>query len=355
LAPEKRRNYGKEARTFLERAVFANLGYESREVLVGPGNGLDNSVIRVDGSRVMVLTADPVSVIPGLGMKASAWLSVHLIASDMATSSRPPQFAIFVYNFPPEMSEDLKERYLTEIGRECRRLGISIVAGHTGTYPGAGYTVVGGGAMFSLCEEGEYLDPSMSREGDAVIMTKGAAIEATAVLANSFPRFLADRIGTTLTSRARRYTYLCSTVKDALAAASIGIRKEGVTSMHDATEGGVLGALCEMSEASENKIVVETESVHVTEETRQVCAAFGIDPTRTLSEGTLLITCTSERVADLKRKLERNGITAFEIGRLSGRGKGVWLARGTKRLNRVRPGRDPYWRAYARGLSTGLS
>jgi hydrogenase maturation factor len=304
----------------------------------------------------MVLTADPISIIPTMGMKESAWLSVHLIASDLATSSCPPKFATFVYNLPPELDDASREAYLSAIGKECGRLGVSVVAGHTGTYPGAGFTVVGAGTMFTFAPADKYLDPSMSRPGDIVLMTKGAAIETTAALANSFPNFTEEKLGRELALEARRYTHLCTTVRDALTASSVGIKNDGVTSMHDATEGGVLGGLNEMASASGHTFMVRRESIHVTKETRQLCSAFSVDPLISLSEGTLLLTCKNERVDQVTRRLRRNGIPSFAIGEVVNRRHGLLLVEESgSKTRQVVAKRDPYWRAYDQAIKLNLS
>ena len=151
--------YGKAGQAFLENVVYRSLGVKNDDIVVGPRRGFDNAVIRLDDSRVMIVTTDPVSILPTLGMKESAWLSVHLIASDYATSSQAPEFASFDFNLPSELGTTETEEYLVAVGRECDRIGVSIVAGHTGSYPGAGFTVVGGGTMFGFAGREEYLGP----------------------------------------------------------------------------------------------------------------------------------------------------------------------------------------------------
>lgn len=339
----------------MERAVFANLGAESGAVVVGPGQGLDNAVVRVGNSRVMVITTDPVSIVPALGVAESAWLSVNLIASDYATSALRPEYASFNFNLPAALGASDAETYLRSVGEACRELGVTIIAGHTGTYPGAGYTVVGGGTMFGFGREDGYLTPAMAKEGDIVLMTKGAAIEATATLAGSFPRFLESRLPGPVLRRARDYWRLCSTVRDSLVASSIGIRQDGITMMHDATEGGVLGALAEVSNASDRKIEVNVGRIHVTEETRAVCAAFGIDPLKSLSEGTLLITCRPEKVNQLLRKLRRSAIEAFEIGEARGNGRALRLIGNDGTSRAYVPRVDPFWKAYNRASASNLA
>lgn len=338
----------------MERVVYRHLGARSKEVIVGPKRGFDNAIVSVGERKVLILTTDPVSVIPVLGIRASAWLSVHLIASDYTTSGLRPQFASFDFNFPPEMASSARDSYLQAVGSACKELGISIVAGHTGSYPGASFTVVGGGVMFGFASKGGYVDPSMARAGDAVLMTKGAAIEAAASLANSFPKYTEEKIGASLALRAKTLAKSCSTVKDALTAATLGLGEGGVTSMHDATEGGVMGALDEMSAASGQSIIIEKARILQLEEAAAVCSAFGIDQLTALSEGTLLITCTRERTNELVQKLESLGITAATIGRV-GKGSGLWISDHGRPPRRVKPGTDPYWGAYSRASSEGLS
>src|SRR2546430_16246776 len=89
----------------------------------------------------------------------------------------------------------------------------------------------------------------MARPGNHVLVTKTAALEATAILSNSFPELIERRLGADVTKRARALFDSMSTVDDALAAASIGLRRGGGWAMHDATEGGVGKAGLGMAQA----------------------------------------------------------------------------------------------------------
>lgn len=343
---------GKETGRFMDEAVYAHLGFRSRRTIVKPGKGLDNGVLSMGHGRVMIITADPVSVIPSMGTRRSAWLSVHLVASDYTASGVDPEFAVFAYNFPSDMPAKDREEYVRCVGDECRELGIAIAAGHTGSYPGGGYTVIGTGVMFGTAPNHEYITPAMARSGDSILMTKHAAIEATASLALSFPSFAADRIGAELARQAREQVALCSTVRDARTARRIGIGEDAVTSMHDATEGGVLGGLEEMAYASRRCFTVDVERIPVAAETKAICAEFGIDPLRTMGEGSLLMTCRPDRVAELARVLSRRGVPNAEIGRV-GRGEGLLLRTAGGKVERFEQGLDRYWGAYAAAVSRG--
>ena len=137
----------------------------------------------------------------------------------------------------------------------------------------------------------------------------------------------------------------CSTVKDALTSSEVGLGGDGVSSMHDATEGGVLGGLSEMADASHKAFCIEEERVHVPKVVGAVCGAVGIDPLSTVSEGCLLLTCGPKRVGELARRLRRNGIPSFEIGEVRS-GRGLWVSRGGAKARRTQPRKDSYWSVY---------
>lgn len=346
---------GKVERDFLSRVLLKNTGATNGAVVVGPGMGMDNAVLSVGNGRVMVITADPLSMIPSIGLERSAWLTVHELASDLTTSAVRPQFAVLDYNIPPALEMDDFEVYAKAVSSECRRLGVSILGGHTGRYPGGGFSIVGGGMMMGLSEDGAYLTPKMMMEGDSIIMTKGAAIEATAVLSLAFPRRTERAVGSpAIAEKARSYISLCSTVQDALAASSTGIREGGVTSMHDATEGGVLGGLFELARSGGHDLWVDKDLIYVTDEASAVCRAFGLDPLTTLSEGALLITCRPDRSDAVFRAIYRAGAECYILGRVGGRAsrRGRLLLRSskTKPQEYVPPKFDPYWTVYAEGV-----
>ena len=335
----------------MEDVVYSHLGHSSKRLKSGPGRGLDNGVISLGRGKVMIVSVDPVSAVPAFGMKMSAWLSVHLIASDLTSSGVDAEFATFSYNFPAPMTSAEREGYITSIGRECNRLGIAIAAGHTGTYPGGGLTVIGSGTMIGFAEEKGYVTPAMAQVGDSILMTKHAAIEATGSLAFSFPEFVKSKIGGQLARTARSELNICSTVEDARTARKIGLGRGGVTSMHDATEGGVLGALDEMATASKKLFEVDASLIPVTPEADGVCSAFGLNPLATMGEGALLITCGQDRVHPVELAMSRAGIEIREIGTVK-QGTGLKISGGV--WEKSKPSHERYWSVYEDAVRRGL-
>jgi len=337
---------GKFTVDLMEKIVFPRLGAKRREILVGPGQGLDNAIVKLGHNQVLVVTSDPFSMIPVLGPRDSAWLSVHLLASDLSTCGFPPRFMMVNFNLPPHMKDEEFLEYWEAFHKECKQLGVAILGGHTGRYVGSDYTVIGGGVMMTLAPENRYLASNMSRPGDLIIMTKGIAIAATGILARTFPETIEKAYGSSFLKKAQSHFYQFSVVEDALTAASAGLRDEGVTAMHDVTEGGLLGALYELSEASCIGLDIDVSKIIMSKEAKLVCDLFKIDPYITLSEGTLILTVKPEKVEGVLKALHSKRIKANIIGRATNRKHGKWVTKDSKRERLGKPPIDPYWKAY---------
>lgn len=344
---------GKVNRRLFERVIFPNLGAEDASVIVGPQFGVDFGVVRV-GDYDLIFEVDPVYVVPEYGWEKSAWFAVHILASDVAVSGVPPRYLFIDLNLPLRMTDEELERLWRAIHNECRRLGITIVAGHTGRYGGIDYPMIGGAVMVGVTKRDHFVTPAMARPGDVVIMTKGAAVETAGILASMFPEVLERRYGKEFARRAQEIFWLQSVVDDALTLAQLGLR-DGVTAMHDATEYGVWGALNDVAEASGVSIRVFREKLFVRDDVMKVLEAFSeltgikVDPFASISEGTL-IAAVRRGLEDRALELLRSrGIEAAVIGEVV-EGKGVYLVDdGSERLIR-QPEQDPFWPLFFRAL-----
>ncbi len=346
---------GKPTPLIMKGTVFRLRGARSRKILMGPRPGVDVSVLDIGNGLVMVANCDPISLIPSMGPRDSARMSVYEVASDVATSGVAPQYVMFDLNLPPQVSDIVLRKYWRSVHETCLQLGLSILGGHTGRFEGCDYSVIGSATMWAICRRDQYLTSSMARDWDDLILTKSAAFGATSVLARAFPQTVRRVLGSLLFRKAWKYFPQTNTVTDALIAVTAGIHGRGVTAMHDATEGGVLAAVLEMARASGLGAVLDMERIPVTPETRKICSLFHIDPLTSLGEGSLVIASRPNRTSRVMNRLASKGIESNVVGRLSFRIKGLY---GMTTRGRVRiryPTRDPYWRAYWNAVRKGWS
>jgi hydrogenase expression/formation protein HypE len=333
--------------------ILRHIGATSPNIRQGPRSGVDTSIVQI-GAKVMIASMDPISLIPEIGPEKSAKLSVHGVASDVATSGAQPRFAMFDLNLPPSITDRTLTRYWDSIHRSCRALGISIVGGHTGRFPGCDYTVIGGAVMWCFCDNDAYVSSAMANSGDDLILTKSAAIEATAVLATSFPNTVEKELGRAILNKSRQLLDQTSTVNDAVTAASAGIRRRGVTAMHDVTEGGVVSGILDLAKASGLKATVEEESIPVFDEVRQVCEAFHLDPLMSLGQGCLAIACHPHATNTILKRLKRSNIYARRVGTLREKTGHSVIRKNGRESRLTYPVADPYWNVYWKSVRNKL-
>jgi hydrogenase maturation factor len=339
---------GKATPELFARVILQHLGAMDRDILQGPRHGVDVGVVRVAPGVAMALTADPVFVVPQYGWERAAWFAVHILASDAATSGLPLRWMSVDLNLPPEITDEELSALWTAYSKACDELGIAVVTGHTARYDGCTWPMVGGATCIALGSDDAWVTPTMARPGDRVVVTKGAAIEATALFAATFPERLARGVGEEVTRDADALFDQMTVVPEARVAAAYGLRDRGVTAMHDATEGGVLGGLIEVADASEVGIRVEIDRIPVRPEVRAVCEHVGIDPYVSISEGSLLATVRPEHAEGFLTALEAEGIDAADVGEITDRSEGAVLVQGGFPGPLEHPGVDPFWDAFGR-------
>ncbi len=344
---------GKVKPDLLRNLVYPRLGRHRPEVLVGPQFGVDNAIIRVGNGKVMAITADPLSAIPALGFQDSAWLSVHLLASDITTSGFPPSYAILDFNLPPQMTDDEFTTYWKTLEKEFSELGTMIVGGHTGRFEGCDYTVIGAGTLVATGSEKKFITSNMARVGDHLIVTKSAALASSAILSRVFPETVEKVHGSRFLRRAQSLFHRISTVHDALSLSAIGVREKGISAMHDATEGGVLAGIYEMLTASNVGAIIQKETIPIAPEAEGICKQFDIDPYISLSEGALIAAIHSDKVQDALRELDRRGITASDVGEIVEMKRGIRLQTMGTSSTLSYPKDDPYWNAFWEAAKLG--
>jgi hydrogenase maturation factor len=336
---------GKISPQVFNELIFPRLGAKSDQVLVGPQHGVDVGIVEIGGKAVS-FTCDPVFIVPQYGWERAAWFAIHIIASDSVTSGLKPKFLSIDLNLPMEMTRVQLETVWKVIHRECEQMGINVITGHTARYENCHYPMVGGATITGVGRLDEYVTPRFARAGDKIIITKGPAIEASGIFAAMFPALLEEKYGAAFRQKAESIFYQMSVVEDALAAISVGVRDNGVTSMHDATECGLWGALYEVAHASGLGVRVEKDAIVVEEGVLEICRLFGIDPYSSISEGSLVITCRPHQAEPVVAALARKGIRSSIVGELTDSKKGMTLVQGGGETKLLHPIVDPFWRAF---------
>jgi len=336
---------GKISPEVFNELIFPRLGAKNANILVGPQHGVDVGIVEI-GDKAVSFTCDPVFIVPEYGWERAAWFAIHILASDAVTCGLKPRFLSIDLNLPMEMTKEQLQIVWDTMHRECERLVISVICGHTARYENCHYPMVGGATVVGVGEKDEYVTPRMARAGDKIIITKGPAIEATGIFATMFPQLIEEQFGLDFSQRAQQIFYEMSVVEDAMTAVSVGIRDSGVTAMHDATECGIWGGLYEIAQAAGLGVRIEKEEIVVEDCVKEICSYFDIDPYASISEGTLIISCREYKAQKVVEALSQKGIKSSIVGELTGPDKGMVLIERGKEKKLEHPIVDPFWRAF---------
>jgi len=297
----------------LQRCVFPFVSSDDPDVLLGATFGEDVSLTRVGGD-ILVSHLDPVvGAIDNIG-----WLAVHVACNDIATTGIPPRWILPLVLVPRLEDEALLERIMRDAGQAAKEIGVSIIGGHTGYSANLARPLV---AVTALGTAGgrKPLRTRGARVGDHVLVTKGIAIEGTAILAQDFAEVAhALGLGANDLAEARGLMAQVSVVKEAVAIAA-----HGATAIHDVTRGGLLETLLELGALSGVAIDVDASLLPIPPVVGRFAKAFQFDPLWMISSGTLAATVPPERVADVRRVLEEEtGVPFAFVGRVT-EGTGV--------------------------------
>ena len=298
----------------LKKHVFPFVDTNDPDVILGASFGEDVALTRI-GDDVLVSHVDPiVGAIGNIG-----WLAVHVACNDIATSGAPPRWILLLVLVPAKDDTDLLEQIMRDANRASNEIGVSIIGGHTGYSSGLSRPLVAVTAL-GVAKGRKPVWTNGAQVGDHVLVTKGIALEGTAILAQDFAD-VALKSGLTrqdLEAAGKLMTEV-SVVQEALILA-----EHGATSMHDVTRGGVLETLLEIALLSNVSISIDASRVPIPPIVSQFASAFQFDPLRMISSGTLAATVPPDRMSDVSGSLRKAGVPFADVGRVT-EGDGVLL------------------------------
>jgi hydrogenase maturation factor len=251
-------------------------------------------------------------------------------ANDIAAMGGKPQYFLSTILLPSgQATEEMAREILSDIASACRELGCLAVGGHTEVTGGIDRPIVAG-AMVGEVEKDKLLTSAGAQPGDMVLVTKGIAIEATAILAQERARELRESFGEEFQKKSAGF--LTDPGLSVVPASTAAVEAGGVTAMHDVTEGGIAVALWEVAEASNvGMVVIESEIPRFWESTK-IAERFQMDLLGAIGSGALVLTAPEPATESLITAMSEKGTDAFVIGRVVSKDQGVLMVRGKERL-----------------------
>lgn len=289
---------GKLTSADLNRLVLSQLEKNRPETMNLPGIGDDVAYLDF-GDNILVLSTDPIT-----GASANAGsIAVHVACNDIAAGGGEPIAIMMTLLAPPDVTEQMIVDIVAQARQAARELKVDIVGGHTEV------TTAVNRIVLSTTVIGRAIKVMTGpKPGDAIVMTKLIGLEGTAIIAHDMPE-MADYLSPAEMAQAVAMGEQLSVVEDS----KIALRYD-VHAMHDITEGGLIGALCEVVFQKDFGAEFWYDQLAISPVTQKIADYYQIDPLQLISSGSLLISLPPDQADQLVESLHQAGITAAKIG-----------------------------------------
>jgi hydrogenase expression/formation protein HypE len=297
----------------------------TNRILIGAGIGEDAAIIDM-GHVYLVAKTDPIThVSDEIGRYA-----VHINANDIASMGGTPLWFLATILMPSGSNSRDIGRIFSQLSENCRELGIAYCGGHTEVTSSVHMPVVVGHMLGEVNKR--HLKPtSGARVWDDLVMTKSAAIEATAIIALEMEKELGNSFPRKFIRKAQHYLHQpgISVVKESALLRSM----PGVHAFHDPTEGGLAAGIYEVATASDLGVEIYGDRIPLTEETRVLCEYCHIDPLGAFASGSLLVSVSARTSEKAIKALFKARIPAIRIGRMVPKKYGMKLIKASRKID----------------------
>lgn len=308
---------GKLDYRLLEKLLNLNPIRDPR-IIVGPRIGEDAAVIDF-GKKYLVAKTDPIT----FTTHRIGWYAVNINANDIATMGATPKWFMATLLLPEgKTNAKLATQIFRDIIQANQALNITLCGGHTEISYKIDRPIVIG-HMLGEVEKDRLVVNAHAKPGDDLLLTKGIAIEGTAIIAREKAAVIRKKFGNRFLKRAQAFIDQpgLSVVADALLANKVA----KIHAMHDPTEGGLAAGIMELAKASGTGVIIDAEKIPCYEETEQICKLFNIQPLGLIASGALLIALDPKDTKEVIAILAKNGIVCNPIGKLTKKSEGLKL------------------------------
>lgn len=295
---------GKISDSVLKRSVLRQIRTKRQEVLSGAGIGEDCAIFAPSDTCASAVSQAEVTG------EADMARVLMKCANNLAAAGAQPVAALLTLLLPPEAEEPLLKRLMTAAEETCGRLEMQIAGGHTTVSRHVDCPIACVTAWGVPWEDGALLTTHGAKPGQDIVLTKWIGLEGTALLARLNRQKLLERYPARLVEEAAGFEQYLSVIPEAAVAAQSGIRV-----MHDASEGGILAALWELSESSGVGLTIDLRKIPIRQETVEVCEFCEVNPYALASSGCLVL--AADHGEGLVERLGREGIPATVIGQIT--------------------------------------
>lgn len=325
---------GKVPENVLKRSVLRQIKTNREEIIRGAGVGEDCAIFSFSDKAPFMTCVQEAAVTTGASVlrEATAWKAdegttlenavmsgrsgafttmaalLQRCANNLAAGGARMRAVMITLLLPEETEEAGIKALMREAADKCGELKVSV---------GGGQTRISSAVKAPLAVLTGYGSPfdkdwraGKPAPGQDIVISKWIGLEGTAVLARRNREKLLARYPAYFVEEAAGFDRWLSVIPEAATAI-----KSGVCAIHDASEGGIFGALWELAERAGVGLTIDLKKLPLRQETVEVCEYCNVNPYELLSGGCLVM--TSGDGPSLAAALEAEGIPAVIAGKIT--------------------------------------
>lgn len=335
---------GKVQENILKRSVFRQIGMKNGKTGSGAGIGNDCAFFPFSGDgtlagcmqEAVVLPKKPGTFTGAAGQDRESFMTmadlIQKCANNIAAGGAHPVAVMIALLLPEDTEEVVLRELMREAEEKCEALSMEVIGGQSRVSRAVALPVAVAAGI------GKPINgiPEKGAPGQDIVVSKWIGLQGTAILAKRNREKLLCRYPAYLVEEAESFGKYLSILPEAEIAV-----KCGVCAMHDASEGGILGALWELAEGAGTGMTVDMRKLPLRQETVEVCECCNVNPYELMAGGCLVM--TSQDGPALAAALEAAEIPAAVVGKVTD-SKARILINGDEIRYMNRPEWDGVWR-----------
>lgn len=293
---------GKVSENVLKRSVLKQIQTKREEMICGAGLGENCAVFSFKEGEFGLVSIHQITV---AGADCTRY-AIHKAVNNLVAAGAEPVAVELALLLPEELEEPQLRTMMEQAEATCKELSIQLAGGSTTTSKAVNCPVAtAAGIGRRVCEQIPKAKP-----GQDIVVTKWIGMEGTALLAKEKEAELMKRYPLRFIKEAQAFERWLSVVPEAATAG-----KSGACRMHDASEGGIFGALWEFGRISGVGLEIDLKKLPIRQETVEICEFLELNPYELLSGGSLILAV--DNGFDLVEELALQDIPATVVGRVT--------------------------------------
>ena len=302
------------------RELLNNRGYDRTTGIIQPAElGVDvavldlqmikdeiNSFYNTSSTPYLVYKADPITFPTP---NPSRYLII-VNQNDLSTSGAIP-FGVTVSIIIPQNTTKAKLLDIQKkLSETCIERKITILGGHTEVSESCNKPILSASMLGFVPPE--YYIPRLPQTGDAIICSGWVGAEGTSIILSESSKTFKDSLGKSLVLFGMNLGENLDVSKRVLSCNKKW--HDAIHMVHDATEGGIFGALYECLINKGLGCNIELSKIPVAPVTKILGEMLDFNPYELISSGAILLFCDNRYASDIVEELNKEDIPAAIIG-----------------------------------------